>query len=49
MDKHAYVTNYSYNKLKGMYAGLILAVDDEIKRRVYEKDLSWILADFDWC
>lgn len=48
MKKHVHVTNYSYNKLKGMYAGLVIAVDDEVKRRVYEEDLSWILADFDY-
>jgi|SRR5690554_6702979 len=48
MDKHVYVTNNSYNKLKSMYAGFISVVDDEVKRRVYKEDMSWILAIFDY-
>ena len=47
-DVNVFLTNSNYNKLKSMYAGLVLKVDEEVRNRVYKENLSWILADFDY-
>lgn len=48
MDKQVYVTSSNYERLKSLYAGLIWAIDEEVKKKVYKDDLSWIVSDIDY-